>query len=108
MSHKIEYISTFYADVLNVAEFLAEYPDKASRIFAKIDKALQNLREMPEMYAVYPEIPSFRFIVTEDCLVFYKFKKPGGIVEVHRLIHGRMDIPAHIRTGRPPYCNNSG
>jgi plasmid stabilization system protein ParE len=97
MKHKIEYISTFHADVLSVNGVLAEYPSKASRIFAKIDKALRNLTEMPEMYPVYQDIPSFRFIATEDYLVFYKVKKQDGIVEIHRLLYGRVDIPAHIQ-----------
>jgi plasmid stabilization system protein ParE len=97
MKYKIEYISTFHADVLSVNEVLAEYPSKAFRIFAKIDKVLWNLIEMPEMYPVYQDVPSFRFIVVEDYLVFYKVKKPGRIVEIHRLLYGRMDIPAHIQ-----------
>jgi len=95
--YKIEYISTFYADVQSVVSFLVEHPKKASRIFAKIDQTLPNLREMPEMYPVYPDVPSFRFIVIEDYLVFYKVKKQAGIVEIHRLLYGRMDIPEHLR-----------
>jgi addiction module RelE/StbE family toxin len=97
MQHKIEYISTFHTDVLSVVEFLAEYPGKASRIFAKIDKILWNLREMPEMYPAYQDMPSFRFIVVEDYLVFYKVKKQDKTVEIHRLLYGHMDIPAHMQ-----------
>jgi plasmid stabilization system protein ParE len=99
MKYKIEYISTFHTDVLSVAEYLEEYPKKAARIFAKMDRAIKNLEDMPELYPIYRDIPSFRFIVVEDYLVFYKVKKKGkgGIVEIHRLIHGRMDIPAHIQ-----------
>ena len=96
MNFRIEYISTFYADVSSVAEFLSEYPRKAARIFAKIDKILGNLENMPEMYPVYKDVPSFRFITVEDYLVFYKVKKQDEIVEIHRLLYGRMDIPAHI------------
>ena len=97
MSYKIEYISTFYTDIQSVLDFLAEYPGKAARIFAKADKSISNLEEMPEMYPVYVDIPSFRFIVVEDYLVFYKFIQESGIVEVHRLLYGRMDIPEHMQ-----------
>ena len=97
MKYRIEYISTFYADVLATAEALAEYPKKAARIFAKTDKILGNLGEMPEMYPVYSDVPSFRFFAAEDYLVFYKIKKQSGLIEIHRLIYGRMDIPAQIR-----------
>ena len=97
MKHRIEYISTFYADVVSVEGFLEEYQRKAARIFAKIDKAVKGLEEMPELHPVYHDIPDFRFFVVEDYLVFYKVKKSLGIVEIHRLIHGRMDIPGHIQ-----------
>ena len=97
MSCKIEYISTFLSDVQTVADLLVEFPNKAARIFAKADKSISNLKEMPEMYPVYMDVPSFRFIVVEDYLVFYKFIKDRGIVEVHRLLYGRMDIPEHMQ-----------
>jgi plasmid stabilization system protein ParE len=94
--YKIEYISTFYNDVAFIAEILSEYPQKAARIFQKIDKSLLNLIKMPEMYPVYHDVPSFRIIVIEDYLVFYKVKKRDKLVEIHRLFYGRMDIPAHL------------
>ncbi|MCL2164241.1 MAG: type II toxin-antitoxin system RelE/ParE family toxin [Oscillospiraceae bacterium] len=97
MSYKIEYISTFCSDVQSVVNFLIEYPSKAARIFAKADKSISNLEEMPEMYPIYMEAPAFRFIVVEDFLVFYKFIQDSGIVEVHRLLYGRMDIPEHMQ-----------
>jgi len=97
MSYKLEYISTFHYDVQAVADFLAEYPSKAARIFAKAEKSISNLKVMPEMYPIYMDVPSFRFIVVEDYLVFYKFIRECGLVEVHRLLHGRMDIPEHMK-----------
>ena len=96
MNYEIEYLSTFHSDVQTVADFLREYPSKAARIFAEAEKSISNLREMPEMYPVYLDVPSFRFIVVEDYLVFYKFIKDRGIVEVHRILYGRMDIPEHL------------
>jgi len=100
MRYKIEYISTFHADILSVTEFLAEYPSKAVRIFAKIDKIILSLADMPEMHPIYPDVPSYRFIVAEDYLVFYKVKKQDGVVEIRRLIYGRMDISAKIQGDR--------
>jgi len=96
MKYDVEYISTFNTDILSAIEFLEEYPTKAARIFAKIDKALMLLAETPEMHAVYSDVPSFRYIVIEDYLVFYKVKKLNRIIEVHRLIYGRMDIPVKL------------
>ena len=96
MSCNIEYISTFYSDVQSVMNFLKDYPNKASRIFAKADKSISYLYEMPEMHPIYLDVPSFRFIVVEDYIVFYKFIKESNSVEIHRLIYGGMDIPTQF------------
>jgi len=97
MKYRIEYISTFHTDVLSAEAFMSEYPRKAMRVFAKIDKALLNLKEMPEMYPVYQFVPAYRFFVVEDYMVLYKVRKQDGVVEVHRLFYGGMDIPAHLQ-----------
>ena len=97
MNCEIEYISAFYSDVQTVENFLEEYPNKVARIFAKAEKSISNLKDMPEMYPIYMDVPSFRFIVVEDFLAFYKFIKERRIIEVHRLLYGRMDIPGHIQ-----------
>jgi len=96
MKYNLEFIPTFYTDILTVEEFLKEYPGKTARIFARIDKTLKQLEEMPEMHAVYQDVPSFRYIVIEDYLVFYKINERNSTVEVHRLIYGRMDITAKL------------
>ena len=92
MKYKIEYIATFHADVLRVVDFLEEHPQKAARIFAKLDNILGNLTKMPEMYPVYDNFSAFRKITIEDYLVFYAVKKQAGVIEVHRLINARMDV----------------
>ena len=95
--YKLEYISTFHTDVLQVAENLEEHPQKALRLFSKIDKILSNLVAMPEMYPVYEDFSVFRKITIEDYLVFYIINKQDGIIEVHRLLYGKMDIPLLLK-----------
>ena len=99
MKYKIEYISTFHSDVQSVMKFLSDYPGKAMRIFEKADKCISNLENMPEMYPVYNDVPSFRFIVAEDYLIFYKFIKQRRIVEIHRFLYAGMDIPTEVLSG---------
>jgi plasmid stabilization system protein ParE len=96
MNYKIEYISTFHDDVQSFREYLSDFPNKAARIFAKIDKIIPNLKTMPEMFPIYPDVPRFRFIVVEDYLVFYKIKHKNKLVEIHRLLNSRMNISAHF------------
>ena len=96
MAFKIEYISTFYRDVMEVVSHLEEYPQKAKRIFEKLDNKLPNLTMYPEMYPVYPDFPEFRRFIVEDYLVFYVVNEQDGIIEIHRLIYGGMDVIAQL------------
>lgn len=97
MMYRLEYISTFHADVLQVIENLAEHPQKAERIFSKLDKILIGLLDMPEMYPVYENFPIFRKIAIEDYLAFYVVKKQDSLIEVHRLLYGKSDIPNYLK-----------
>ena len=97
MKYKVEYISTFYVDVLQAAHNLNEYPRKAKRIFAKIDKILSGLAKTPMIYPIYDSYPVFRKIVVEDYIVFYTVDTNIKCIEVHRLIYARMDIVRHLK-----------
>ena len=92
MPYKIDYISTFYYDVLKVEANLQDYQQKAKRIFEQLDSKLSRLVDNPEMYPIYEDYPDFRKIVIEDYLVFYAINERDRIIEIHRLIYGRMDI----------------
>ena len=96
MTYKLEYISTFHADISNLAENLHEYPAKAKRIIETLDKKLEALAQSPEMYQVYDDFPIFRRMPVEDYLVFYIVNERDRTVEVHRLIHGMMDISKQL------------
>jgi len=96
MKYRIEYISTFHADIIFIEESLKEYPKKATRVFAKADRLLRNLEDMPELYPVYYDAPAFRFIVVEDYLIFYKVIHDDKIIEVYRMLYGRMNMPEHL------------
>ena len=93
---RLEYISTFYTDIAAVASSLEEYPQKAKRIFEKMDRKISNLTDNPKMYPVYEDFPDFRRIVVEDYLIFYAVNEQASIIEVHRLLYGKMDVPSHL------------
>ena len=97
MTYRLEYISTFYTDVLQVIKNLEEYPQKAERILSKLDKILINLVYMPEMYPVYEAFPIFRKIAIEDYLTFYIVNKRDRLIEIHRLLYSRMDIAKQFK-----------
>jgi plasmid stabilization system protein ParE len=94
--NRVEYISTFYEDVVQVVHGLEDYPEKAARVFAKLDKVLLNLAVMPEMFPIYDDFPIFRKIVIEDYLVFYTFDRMSGLIEIHRLLYGGVDLSKYL------------
>jgi plasmid stabilization system protein ParE len=96
MKYRLVYISTFHAEILSIADYLAEYPKKAARIFSQIDKALMKLENLPEMYPAYRYAPDFRCFTVEEYLVLYKINYTDKTVEIHHLFHGRMDILARL------------
>jgi len=100
MKYKLEYITTFHADIANVVSNLEEHPQMAKRILEKIDTKLKNLVNYPEMYPIYDDCPEFRRLIVEDYLVFYSINERTGIIEVHRLIYGRMDIVNQLTTNK--------
>ena len=54
------------------------------------------LIEMPKMHPVYEDFPDFRKIVMEDYLVFYLVNEEKKIIEIHRLIHGKIDLKKQL------------
>ena len=49
MRYKIKYLPIANLDILAIDEVLAEYPNKAGRIFQEMDKKLKLLEDMPHM-----------------------------------------------------------
>ena len=92
MKYRLEYISTFHTDVLNLISDLEDYPLKAKRIIEKLDKKLLKLAGMPGMYQIYEDFPIFRKMSVDEYMVFYIINERDKTVELHRLIYGRMNI----------------
>jgi len=92
MKYRVEYLSTFYADIVSFEKVLEEYPQMARRILQKMDTKLSYLCEHPLMYPIYEDFPNFRKIVIEDYLLFYSINEHTKVIEVHRLIYGVTDV----------------
>ena len=96
MSYKIKYLPLANQDLADIFDFLAEYPQKRLRIFEKLDKCLTHLLAMPKMYPVYEYAPKFRKITLDDYLVFYRLFEDEQIIEIHRILYGKMDIQKYL------------
>ncbi|MCL2171875.1 MAG: type II toxin-antitoxin system RelE/ParE family toxin [Defluviitaleaceae bacterium] len=96
MRFKLGYTDSFRADAAQIVFNLREYPKKARRILAKTKKAASLLRLMPHMHPVCRHNPNYRMIVIEDYLAFYSVDEEKGLVEVRRLLYGKMNISERL------------
>ena len=96
MKYRVKYLSIANMDILAIDEVLAEYPNKAKRIFQEMDKKLQLLEDMPHMWPYYGDKMKYRKMILEDYLLFYLVDDEVKEVKVYRVLYARMDMPVHI------------
>ena len=96
MKYKVIYLSIFDRDIARISEALADYPNKAKRLFQEIERKLKTLEDMPYSWPVYQIKPEYRQMILEDHLLFYKVDESESKVKVYRVFYGKMDIPKHI------------
>jgi len=93
MRFKVEYLSIADRDILAISDALAEYPNKAKRIFKEMEEKLNLLEDMPYMWPTYQLKPEYRRMVLEDHLLFYIVDDVEYRVKVYRILYNKMDIP---------------
>lgn len=91
MEYKVRLLPKANVDLVEIDANLADFPQKARRLFLALDKQLALLREMPQMYPVYEDVPAFRKMVVLDFLVFYTVDDAAREILIHRMRPGRMD-----------------
>jgi len=97
MRYKVEYIETARQDVGGIKEYLSQfYPSTPLKVLAEIKKSVENLRDNPFICPEYEGNPAYRRMVVLDYLVFYKVFEATGVMEIHRVLHGKRDIKAYL------------
>lgn len=97
MSYKIRYLPLAAEDLDRMAEYLGRfYPQTAGNMLWDIEKKLEGLAQMPEMYEEYPENPFYRRMVIGKYLVFYHVDQENSRVNIYRVIRGTWDIEKEI------------
>ena len=93
MKYKVRYLVTARHDREAIRAYMNQYSSSAAtRIFEKIKRNMEYVKENPYIYEVYERRPKFRRMVVEDYLVFYQINEIEMLVDVHRILHGMMDI----------------
>ena len=96
MKYRISYLPKFDQDILRIGEALADYPNKAKRLFQEIEKKLRMLESMPYIWPAYNANPKYRQMVLEDHLLFYLIDENTYKVKIYRILYSKMDIPKHF------------
>lgn len=93
MKYRVRYLSTAREDRETIKRHLNQFSSTAfRRLFTKIKRNMVLVKENPEIYEVYNRRQQFRRMVVGDYLVFYRVNEAEKIIEVHRMLHGAMDI----------------
>ena len=96
MKYKVEYLPIADRDIAALSDALADYPNKAMRVFLEMEKKLKHLEDMPYMWPAYQLKPEYRRMVLEDHLLFYTVDEDEHRVKVYRILYDKMDIPKHM------------
>ena len=93
MKYKAKFLITARHDREAIKAYLNQYSlTAAKRLFDRVKSNLELVKDNPYMYEAYQRRPQFRKMVVEDYLVFYKVKEKERTIEVHRILHGMMNI----------------
>jgi len=97
MKYRLKYMEDTISDRDNIKTHLSKfYPGTAKRFFSLLKKKTAILKTYPESCPVYEDDTGYRKLVVGDYLVFYMIDDNEKMVEIHRILHGSMDINQHL------------
>lgn len=95
--YKLKYLTLAQKDLENIVTYISDSlkaPKAAMDLVDNFDKSISKLKQFPYSYKVYEPIKNlesqYRVLPVKNYLVFYTVN--GEIVEIHRIIYGKMDI----------------
>ena len=98
MSYKAVFLPEAKTDSEEIQQYLSLYHESTVRnFFTLLKKRINSLKSNPFIAPLYLERPSYRRLVVEDYLVFYKVDKDKKLIEIHRILHGSKDISRYIQ-----------
>ena len=98
MIYRLRYMEDTISDRDNIKAHLSKfYPGTTKRFFTLLKKKTIRLKTYPESCPIFEDDPDYRRLVVGDYLVFYMINDKAKMVEIHRILHGSMDISQHLR-----------
>ena len=98
MTYKIKYLPLAVQDLNDIARYLSEfYPKTASRILKEMQEKITKLGDTPKMCEIYRLDPTYRRMVVDQYLAFYRVNDETRVVEIHRVLRGSWNLPQYLR-----------
>jgi len=93
MKYRLRYMEDTVTDREDIKAYLSQYyPGTAKRFFTLLKKKIARLKTFPESCPIYEDDPYYRKLVAGEYLVFYALNDDEKLIEIHRILHGSMDI----------------
>ena len=97
MAYKISYLPLAVQDLTDIAQYLSGfYPKTAPRVLREIRERIERLSTTPNMCEEYEHDTSYRKLVADKYLVFYRVQDVQQIVEIHRVLRGSWNLPQYL------------
>ena len=99
--YKIVYLPTARKELEEIVLYIAKElcaPEAAMALVDEIDRAVQNLMEMPYRHTIYPSLYALknevRFFPIQNYNIFYVVDEPQKTVEIRRILYQRRKVTA--------------
>ena len=97
MTYKIQYLPLAVQDLNEIARYLSGfYPKTASRVLKEMREKITKLGGTPKMCEFYHLDPTYRKMVVDQYLVFYRVNDETKAVEIHRVLRGTWNLPQYL------------
>ena len=97
MKCTVELSVFFVSDITAVEAYISQFSESAfSRFKNMLSRCIDNIRDMPMMYAAYPFAPEYRHVVIDKYVMIYRYIEKENKVSIYRLLHGAQNIPEYL------------
>ena len=92
-SYNIVYMDLALEDVAEIKRYLSNfYPGTWPRFADKLERGISGLSAMPYICEAWQPKPTYRRLVVDKYLVFYKVLDAEKTIQIHRILHGSRNI----------------
>ena len=98
MTYKIKYLPLAVQDLNDIARYLSSfYPKTAGRVLKEMREKITKLGDTPKMCELYRLDSTYRRMVVDQYLVFYRINDENKAVEIHRILRGSWNLPQYLK-----------